>query len=399
MNFEQIIFTYPRWVLLLFGLLAVACGLLIWWRWLQRRPQTALRFSSVAPLLRQRRGFGVRARHAIPVLRTLAVGLLILCLARPEKGNEKSRIYAEGIAIQMVVDLSGSMEAKDYRLEGVEASRLDVVKRIFSQFVEGDNDELAGRPDDLVGLIGFARYADSLAPLTLDHENVLAILAESETAQGPTVRRRYRDLEQALIRANAEGNQRRVRQIQAEAASIEEENQTAIGDAVALAVERLRDLDRQTGRDAEHGVQRQDHKIKSKIIILLTDGHQNAGDLTLVQAGELAKASGIKIYTIGMDSQRYGGAGVDLDEMRKVAELTGGKQFLATNTRSLHEVYAQIDSLEKTQTEERRYLQRKPIAISATSLGRLRVPPLLLFVVVLLVLEVVLSNTRLRRIP
>ena len=112
-------------------------------------------------------------------------------------------------------------------------------------------------------------------------------------------------------------------------------------------MERLRDLDRQTGRDAEHGVQRQDHKIKSKIIILLTDGHQNAGDLTLVQAGELAKASGIKTYTIGMDSQRYGGAGVDLDEMRKVAELTGGKQFLATNTRSLHEVYAQIDSLEK----------------------------------------------------
>ena len=93
---------------LLFALLLLP---LIWWRWFQRRPFAALRFSSLAPLQRQQRGFGVRARHVVPALRTLAVALLIVCLARPEKGNEQTRIYAEGIAIQMVVDLSGSMES------------------------------------------------------------------------------------------------------------------------------------------------------------------------------------------------------------------------------------------------------------------------------------------------
>ena len=199
-------------------LAALALLPLIWWRWLQRRPYAALRFSSVAVLQRQDRGLGAWARHMIPVLRTLAVGLLIVCLANPRKGNEKTRIYAEGIAIQMVVDLSGSMESRDFIIDHQDHTRLDVVKKIFRDFVEGDAKELTGRPDDLVGLIGFARYADSLAPLTLDHENVLAILDESETAEGPTARRQYRQLEQALMRASAGGQRRLVRQIEAEIA-------------------------------------------------------------------------------------------------------------------------------------------------------------------------------------
>lgn len=372
---------------------------LVWWRWLQRRPEAALRFSSVAAMRRQDRGLGARARHAIPVLRTLAVGLLIVCLANPRKGNEKTRIHAEGIAIQMVVDLSGSMENQDFVIEYQRRTRLDVVKEVFRAFVEGDGQKLTGRPDDLIGLIGFARYADSLAPLTLDHENVLAILDESETAQGPTVRRRYRELEQTLMRASAAGDRRLVRQIDAEMRRLQEENKTAIGDAIALAVERLRDLDRRLEEERHRRLRATDRHVKSKVIILLTDGHNNAGDLRPLQAAQLAKATGIKMYTIGIGSQQFGQAQIDAEQMRQAAETTGGKYFRATDTRSLHEVYAEIDELEKTKTEERRYLQYRQVATSSVVLGGVRVPPLLLIVLGLIVLEIVLANTRLRRIP
>lgn len=380
----------PNSVYLLAALVFVP---LIWWRWLQRRPQSALRFSSIEALRRQRRGLAVRARHVIPVLRTLAVGLLIVCLARPEKGNEQTRIYAEGIAIQMVVDLSGSMDQADFAVGRRRASRLEAVKLVFRKFVEGTGEELSGRPDDLVGLIGFARYADSLAPLTLDHDNVLAILEESQTVWGPAVQQRIKALERAFTEAAA-GDQRRKWQLRAEYEGLQEENQTAIGDALALAVERLDDLDRRR-RSRES----RDRRVKGKVIILLTDGENNAGDLTPAQAAELAKERGIKVYTIGIGSQQRRGAIIDEEQMRRVAETTQGKYFRATGTRSLQDVYAEIDKLEKTETEERRFLQHKPMATSSVVLGGVHVPPMLLIVVALLAAEIVLSNTRLRRIP
>ena len=375
-------------------LAALALLPLIWWRWLQRRPQCALRFSSIEALRQQRRGLAVRARHVIPVLRTLAVGLLIVCLARPEKGNEQTRIYAEGIAIQMVVDLSGSMEQADFAIGRRRASRLSAVKKVFRDFVKGNGDELSGRPDDLVGLIGFARDADSLAPLTLDHDNVLAILEESQTVWGPAVQERIEALERAFTGAQAAGDQQRKGQLRAEYEALQEENQTAIGDALALAVERLDDLDRRR-RSRES----RDRRVKSKVIILLTDGENNAGDLTPAQAAEVAKERGIKVYTIGIGSQQRRGAIIDEEQMRQVAETTQGKYFRATGTRSLQNVYAEIDKLEKTETEEQRFLQRTPMATSSIVLGGVRLPPLLLIVVALLAAEIVLSNTRLRRIP
>ncbi len=368
-----------------FFLIAMVLLPLIWWRWLQRRPGEAVRFSSIVPLVRQRRGMATRLRHVIPVLRTLAVGLLIVCLARPEKGNEDTRIYAEGIAIQMVVDISGSMENDDFELDHRRATRLEVVKRVFRDFVAGDGEELAGRQDDLIGLIAFARYADSLAPLTLDHENVLTIMDEAQTAEA-----RLRELNRAYLLARRRGDQRRTRQIQAEAEMLQEEAQTAIGDALALGVERLRDL-RPGPDDQDAG--------DSKVIILLTDGQSNAGDLTPEQGAQLAKASGIKIYAIGLDSQRYRGAGVDTEQMREVAESTGGKYFLATSARSLHQVYSEIDQLETVETEERRFLTCKPLAVAWAMVGDVEVPPLLLIVLGLLVVEALFSNTRLRRIP
>ena len=142
-DIERIVVEAGRYRVLVNGfdqdtLIALVLLPFIWWRWLQRKPRSALRFSSIAGLQRQRPGFGVRGQHVIPVLRTLAVALLVICLARPEKGNEQTRIYAEGIAIQMVVDVSGSMEQADFVLDGQEATRLDAVKSVFEKFVKGD---------------------------------------------------------------------------------------------------------------------------------------------------------------------------------------------------------------------------------------------------------------------
>ncbi len=374
-------------------LLALAFLPVIWWRWLARQPHSAVRFSSIKPLQFQGAGWAVRGRHLLPLLRTLSIGLLVVCLARPRKGNEQTQIYAEGIAIQMVVDLSGSMQGDDFVIDRQRATRLDAVKSVFQEFVEGDGDQLAGRPDDLIGLIGFARHADSLAPLTLDHDNVLSILSELETTAGPTMQRRMNQLEQAHHRARAAGDQRRMEQIALEYERLKEEGVTAIGDALALGVERLRDLDRRRLRRSEA------NQIKSKIIILLTDGENNAGDFAPEQAAALAKASEIKIYTIGIGSARRGGALVNEKQMRDVAETTGGKFFKATHTQGLGKVYAAIDELEKTKTEERHYLDYKPAATGWLSIGDFRTPPWLMVVLGLLGLEILLANTRLKRLP
>ncbi len=369
-------------------LIALVLLPLVWWRWSRPKPYAAVRFSSIENLQRQRPGFGVRARWLIPLLRTLALALLVVCLARPEKGNEQTRIYAEGIAIQMVVDVSGSMEQQDFILNRQRATRLDAVKSVFEKFVKGDGEELKGRPDDLIGLVGFARHPDSLAPMTLDHDNVLTILTELETKAGPSVQQRMRELERALFTARASGDGRQAQQVEAAMRAIGEEDGTAIGDALALGVERLRDLDQRVGRRAEAD------RIKSKIIILLTDGENNAGDLPPEQAARLAKASDIKVYAIGIGTQQ-----VDERQMRAVAETTGGQFFQAANTGALREVYAQIDKLEKTETEERRFLQYKQAATSWMTFGSMHLPPLLAIVIGLLVLEVLLSNTRLRKAP
>jgi len=379
-------------------LVALALLPLVWWRWKRWRTHGSLRFSSIEPLRMGPRGLAVRLRWVVPLLRCLVLALLVICLARPEKGIEQTRIYAEGIAIQMVVDLSSSMENQDYAVAGRRTTRLEAVKRVFREFVEGAGGTSKGREDDLIGLIGFARYPDSLAPLTLDHESVLTILDQAETALGPTVQAQIRELRQSYTRAAAAGDQRRMQQLMAEGKRLEEENQTAIGDALGLAVERLRDLDRRRTSAVEAG-RTGGQRIKSKVVILLSDGENNAGDLTPKEAMELAKACGIKVYAIGIGSQVRGGAIVDEEQMRQGADATGGRYFRADDTRALREVYAQIDKLEKTETQERRFLQYKALAIHPVELGPVRLPPLLAIVLMLLGAEVVLSNTRLRRIP
>ncbi|HSW46663.1 MAG TPA: VWA domain-containing protein [Phycisphaerae bacterium] len=356
-----------RWVLLLLLFLPV-----IWWRVYLRRPDEAMRFSSVDPLRRLRPGWRVRLRWLLPVLRSLALILLIVAIARPRKGNEQTRIRAEGIAIGLIVDRSGSMQAMDFTIAGKRANRLAAVQNVVRSFVLGD-DDLKGRPDDLIGLIAFGTFADSKCPLTLDHSYLIDALDRTEIAK------------------------------------TEEEGQTAIGDAVALGVEQMRNL--QQSRRLQQG-----GAIRSRVLILLTDGQSNAGDIDPLKAAEMAATFGIRVYTIGAGTRglapvpaldpftgnmTFRQMPVDIDEetLGKIADATGGRYFRATDTDSLRKVYAEIDKLEKTETEERRFLQYRELATEWTHWGRLSVPPVLLMVFVLLGLEVLLSQTWLRRLP
>lgn len=308
-------------------------------------------FSSLALVSGGRRSLRERLVWLPAALLALATLALAVALAGPRTGNAVSEVEREGIAIAVVVDRSGSMDARDFVEGDLGTSRLDVVKRIFKDFVTGEGSFGEGRPDDLIGIVAFARYADSLCPLTLDHGSVLAILDELGTPEDP------------------------------------EEDGTAIGDGLALAVERLR---------------RQE--TTSKIVILLTDGVANAGDVEPLEAAELAARFGIKVYTIGAGYDGFapfpvrradGGVSlqrvrVEIDEatLRQIAEKSGGRYFHATDEKGLREVVAEIGRLERSKVAELRYLEYEyhyrpcvAAALAATALALL------------------LSSTWLRRLP
>ena len=287
--------------------------------WLAAHPASAVTYSSLA--LPDRAPASLRARLAgAPAwLLAFAAALLAVALAGPRVGDATTELEREGIAIGLVVDHSGSMEARDFVEDDAGVSRLQAVVQIVRKFVEG-GDELGGRPDDLIGLVAFARYADALCPLTLDHLNLVAILDQLEIVRDPR------------------------------------EDGTAVGEGLALAVERLR---RRAG--------------VSKVVILLTDGVSNAGDISPLQAAELAAAHDIRVYAIGAgrtgvapvpvrgaDGRTYLRAvRVELDEktLRAIAERTGGRYFRAEDAEGLAEVYAEIDRLERRAISEVRYLQ------------------------------------------
>jgi len=371
------------WLLLLLPLAA-----LVWLPWLRRR-RTAVLYSSTDILLMQPATPAMRARILLPILRTVGFALLIVSLAHPRKGNELTRVLAEGIAIQMVVDRSGSMKAMDFHLEGRRVDRLAAVKDVVKSFVLGEG-ELPGRRDDLVGLVVFAGYADSACPMTLDHDFLVRVL---------------KDVEIAGTRG---------------------EDGTAIGDALALGVEHLRALEesqrlaalgaaaesREAGTSSTQPARGQ--RIKSKVMILLTDGENNAGDIDPVKAAELAASFGIKVYTIGAGTRGTAPVAVrvfgqeimqqmevriDEELLTQIADVTGGKYFRATDTESLTRIYEEIDRLEKTKTEEKRYMQYRELATDFLHVGRLPVPPLLLCAFVALALELMLASTVLRKIP
>ena len=338
---------------------------LVVWRLFAKRRKPAIGFSSVAlarkisPTLRQRMAW------LPPVLTIGSIVFLIFGLARPREGREQTVADSEGIAIEMVVDRSGSMRAMDFKIDGENVDRLTAIKSVAGKFVAG-GDGLDGRFSDLVGLITFARYADGQTPPTLDHSFLVSKLNETQIVE-------YRS-----------------------------EDGTAIGDSIALAVEKLNALD-----------DRQDEKVKSKIIILLTDGENTVGELEPTQASEIAQTMGIKVYTIGVGTQgrapvpmtdsfsgrtRIQMIPVNIDEvtLQKVADMTGGKYFRATDTDSLEKIYEEIDQLEKTKVEAKHFVDYRELAVQPFKAGLLTVPPMILIAFVLLFVRVVLQQTWLR---
>jgi Ca-activated chloride channel homolog len=309
----------------------IAVGVL-WWRLRARRRPAAV-FSSVSDLKGLPVTAAQRLRRLLPYLYAIGLCLLIAGLARPRAGKAESRITGQGIAIEVVLDVSGSMEAMDFQLEGRDVTRLEAVKHVIQEFALGSRASgLSGRPDDLIGLVAFGGFADSKCPLTLDHGALVDIVG------GLEIPKPIRDSRGRVL--NAE--------------SLREELATAIGDGVAAAVDRLRGA-----------------KAKSKVIILLTDGDSNAGAVDPREAANIAAESGIRLYTIGIGrsgavpfprEDEFGNrvlvpAQFKIDEelLREMAQAARGRYFHASDSEGLAQVYAEIDKLEKSAVEETRY--------------------------------------------
>jgi Ca-activated chloride channel family protein len=337
----------------------------LWWRYRPRSRPAAV-FSSVTDL----RGLPVttaqRLRRFLPYLYGLGLCLAIAGLARPQAGKAESRISGQGIAIELVIDISGSMEAIDFQLAGKDVSRLQAVKHVIEEFVLGSRSSgLSGRTDDLIGLVAFGGFADSKCPLTLDHGALVDIV------QGLEIPRPIRDSQGRVI--NVQG--------------LQEELATAIGDGVALGVDRLRGA-----------------KAKSKVLILLTDGDNNAGVVDPREAARIALESSIKVYTIGIgrngtvpipQEDEFGNRvlvparfRIDEELLREMAQTGKGRYFHASDSEGLAEVYAEIDKLEKSQLEETKYSEYTELYPWVAGTG-----------LVLILAIGVLTETRFRSLP
>jgi len=302
--------------------------------WHRRRAPGVL-FSSASLFTDLPSSWRTRLRFTAPMLLLGAIASLIVGLARPQKLIGRVPQSGEGIAIEIVLDRSGSMREEMDAEDGSTTTKFQAVKKLIRDFMLGDGKELKGRPDDVVGLVTFARFADTVAPLSRSRE-ILVTLAEQTTL--------------ALVRG---------------------EDGTAIGEGLALGAARLRDMDarNQTGETptpappTDPGAAPKAGKVKSKIIVLMTDGQNNAGAIDPMQAAGLAKQWGLKVYTIGIGAgadraARRGdpfanlraamGSGVDEGTLKAIAETTGGRYFAASDAAALREVYSTIDKLERS---------------------------------------------------
>jgi Ca-activated chloride channel family protein len=353
-------FCSPLWFVLA-PLIAAAL-----WRVCHPRRQPTAVFSSLASLKGLPVTFAQRLRRVLPFVYGAGLILLVGALARPQAGRSESRISTEGVAIQMVLDISGSMRAMDFELNGKRDSRVNAVKYVFQQFVAGNKSlGLVGRKDDLIGLVAFGGFADSKCPLTLDHGALQDIVAQLDVAK-PIRDRRGRVINEQLL---------------------QEENSTAIGDGLTLALDRLRNVE-----------------AKSKVAILLSDGDNNAGVIDPAEAAKIAAKMGVKVHAIGIGQTGYAPVPVEdefgeirlirqafrLDEetLKGIAKETGGEYFNATDTAGLARVYAEIDKMEKSKVEEFRYTEYTELYLWPAVPG-----------VALVLLASVLGLTRFRTVP
>lgn len=289
-------------------LLVVVPAVVAYWVWRQHKNSPLLRMPTMAAFDNAPKTFRHYLRHIVVGLRALSIALLIIALARPQSSDEFQDVTTEGIDIVLALDISGSMLARDFNPDRLEAS-----KAVATEFI-------SNRQYDRIGLVAFSAESFTQCPLTTDHAVLINLM---------------RELKSGML-----------------------EDGTAIGSGLATAVNRIKDSE-----------------SESKVIILLTDGVNNRGDIAPQTAAEIAKTFGIKVYTIGVGTMgtapypvqtiggqvRYMDMQVEIDEsvLKDIAETTGGKYFRATDNDKLKEVYAEIDGMEKSVMDVRQYVTKE----------------------------------------
>ena len=324
-----------------FLLLLLLIPFVLWFFLYRKKTEPTMRMSDTFPYQYAPKSWRVRLLHLPTILRTLAFILVVIVLARPQTHNSWGERSVEGIDIMLSMDVSTSMLAED-----LSPNRLEAAKEVAVEFI-------SGRPDDNIGLNIFAGEAFTQCPMTTDHQSLINLLVNVRTD----------------IAANG--------LIQ---------DGTAIGMGLANAVSRLKDS-----------------KAKSKVVILLTDGSNNSGDISPMTAAELAKKYGVRVYTIAVGTdkmtrypQYVGGtiqyinmvAEIDTKTLKDIAAKTNGNFYRATNKGELKRIYKDIDKLEKTKFDVKKYSKKyeayQPFALAA---------------VIMILLEILLRVTVFRRIP
>jgi len=296
----------------------------------QQKVTASVRMPGLQPFAHTGTTFRHYLRHILFALRVVAITLLIIVLARPQRTDRYQDVSTEGIDIVLTQDISGSMLARDFKPD-----RLDAAKNIATEFI-------SGRPYDRIGLVVFSGESFTQCPITTDHAVLINLL---------------REIQSGMI-----------------------EDGTAIGMGLATAVNRIKDS-----------------KAKSKVIILLTDGVNNRGEIAPATAADIAKTFGIRVYTIGVGTQgtapypvqtpygiQYQDMPVEIDEgiLQEIAQKTGGKYFRATDNDKLTQVYKEIDKLEKSKIDVKQFSRKEE---------KYLIPAVIAFF--LLLFEIVARNT------
>jgi len=329
---NNIEFARPEFLYLL-GIIPI---LVAWYIYRRKQYQASLQVSSTGFLSGLRKSWRLYLLHLPFVVRMLAIGLIVIAFARPQSSTNKRDVSVRGIDVVTTLDISSSMLAEDFT-----PNRLEAAKDVAWSFIQE-------RPNDRIGLVVFSGEAFTQCPLTTDHS---------------VIKNLFEDIESGMI-----------------------EDGTAIGDGLATSVNRLKNS-----------------KAVSKVVILLTDGVNNKGSLDPVSAAEIAEMFGIRVYTIGVGSEgtapypvqgmfgkTYRRQKVEIDEelLQKVADMTGGKYFRATDKNKLKAIYNEIDQLEKSKIDVTEFQEKSeeffPFALAAF---------------LLIVLEFLLRNTILKTMP
>ncbi len=304
-----------------------------WYIWKQRQLQGSLSVPSLRGFTLVKRSRVPQFRHAVIAMRCLGMAALVVAMARPQSSLSWQNSTTEGIDIVIASDISGSMLAEDFK-----PNRLEAGKQIAIDFIKG-------RPDDRIGLVIFSGESFTQCPLTIDHSVLINL---------------FGDIKNGMI---TDG--------------------TAIGMGLATAVNRLKNSE-----------------AKSKVVILLTDGSNNAGSIPPITAAEIAKQFKVRVYTVGLGTNgsapypvptatgiQYQNVPVVIDEvtLSKIANITGGKYFRATNNETLKNIYAQIDQLEKAKIDVTQYRKKTEMFL-----------PWALIALFFLLLEFIMKNTLFR---